>query len=287
MSAGANLGTHTADAPVKGDSFMKLFSNETELNAKTRMTFALCTILALTAASVRADDYNKDKDQGGTGAAVKTQTGQTSQLSSSDEKFITEACRGGKTEVKMSKLAVDRAQNSQVKQFAQRMIDDHTKSDTELKQLASSKGVTLPDKEEHTSTTTGDTDRTQVREKTDGAHSDKDMAEFKREWQKLESATGAEFDRQYVNMSLKCHEKAVKEFEKASKSAEDSEVKAFAAKTLPTLREHLTQVRSLQSQVGSVGAPGTDASTQSGNQGNQSSGTSTSSGTGTETPQSK
>src|SRR5215218_7845046 len=262
---------------------MKLFSNETELNAKTRMTFALCTMLALSAGAVPADDYNKDKDQGGTGAAVKTQTGQASQLNSSDEKFITEACRGGKNEVKMSKLAVDRAQNQQVKQFAQRMVDDHGKAGEELKTLASSKGVTLPDKDEITSTT-GETDRTQVREKTDGAHNDKDMADFKREWQKLESATGAEFDRQYVGMSVKCHEKSVKEFEKASKSAEDSEVKSFAAKTLPTLREHLTQVRSLQSQVGNVGAPGTDASTQSGN---QSSGTDTSSGTPSSTPQSK
>src|SRR4051812_11351325 len=76
---------------------MKLFSNETELNAKTRMTFALCTVLALSAASVRADD---DKEQGGTGAAVKTQTGHASQLSSSDEKFIHQAGHGGKMEVK-------------------------------------------------------------------------------------------------------------------------------------------------------------------------------------------
>ena len=171
---------------------MKLFLNQMELNAKTRMAFALCTILAVSAASARADDYNKDKDQGGTAAAVKTQTGQASQLSSSDEKFIKEACAGGKAEIKMSKLAVDRAQNPQVKQFAQRMVDDHGKVGEELKTLASSKGITLPDKEEHTSTT-GDTDRTQVRDKTDGAHPDKDMAEFKREWQKLESASGAEF----------------------------------------------------------------------------------------------
>jgi len=262
---------------------MKLITNKTELNAKTKMTFALCTILALTAASVRADDYNKDKDQGGTAAAVKTQTGQAGQLSSSDEKFINEACRGGKIEMKMSKLATERAQNTQVKQFAQRMVDDHGKAGDELKTLASSKGITLPDKEEHTSTT-GDTDRTQVREKSEGAHHDKDMAEFKREWQKLDSATGAEFDRQYVDMAAKCHERSVKEFEKASKNADDVEVKSWAAKTLPTLREHLTQIRSLQSQVGSVGAPGTETSTQSGN---QSSGTDKSSGTPYETPQAK
>ena len=232
------------------------------------MTFALCTVLALSAASVRADD-DKDKDQAGTAGAVKTQTGQASQLNSTDDRFLKEAALGGKLEVKMGKLAVDRAQNPQVKQFAQRMIDDHGKVGEELKTLAMSKGMTLPDRDEITSKAT-DEDRTRVREKAD---------DLKRDWQKLESATGAEFDRQYVSMSVKCHEKGVKEFEKASKSAEDAEVKSFASKNLPTLREHLTQVRSLQSQVGSVGAPGADTSTQSG--------TDNSSGTPSPTPQNK
>ena len=263
---------------------MKLFTNEIELNAKTKMSFALCTVLALSATALRADDYSKDKDQGTPGGDSKTQTGKTaSQLSSADEKFVTEACHGGKIEVKMSKLATERAQNAEVKQFAQKMVDDHGKSGTELKQIATSKGCTMPESDEHLTGIGNDADRTQVREKTE-AHPNKDMAEFKREWQKLESATGADFDRQYVSMSLKCHEKSVKEFEKASKDAQDPEVKSFAAKTLPTLREHLTQVRSLQSQVGSVGAPGADANTQTGN---QSTGPGTSSGTGTGTPQSK
>jgi putative membrane protein len=245
---------------------MKILRNQIEINAKTRLTLALCTVLALSVASLRAqeDNYGKEsKDKGAPGAASTTQAGKAGSLNSSDEQFIKDACKGSHIEVKMGKLGVQKAQNEQVKQFAQKLIDDHTKANTELKQIASSKGITLPEPPDRITATDDSADRTQVREKEDAAHSsDKDHAEFKREWQKLESASGTEFDRQFMSMVVMCHEKGVKEFEKTSQTSTDSEVKAFAAKTLPTLREHLATAKSLQSQVGNVGAPGAETGTQ-------------------------
>ena len=66
---------------------------------------------------------------------------------------------------------------------------------------------------------------------------------------KLSGLSGDAFDREYINMMVKDHEKDVKEFEKASTKAKDPDVRAFAAKTLPTLREHLQQVRDIQSRM--------------------------------------
>jgi putative membrane protein len=220
---------------------MKLFRNQNYGNAKFKLSLALCTVVALSTAALRADD---DKDKGAPGGDTTKATGKASQLSRSDENFIKDACRGGHMEVQMGKLGVQKAQSPEVKQFAQRLIDDHTKAGAELKQLASSKGLTLPEPDKIAGTTTDDSDRTQVREKEDTDH--KGHAEMK----KLEGLSGTDFDRAFAKAAVNDHEKNVKEFEKASQKADDSDVKSFAAKTLPTLREHLQQARSLQASVG-------------------------------------
>jgi putative membrane protein len=228
---------------------MKLFANQNHMNAKTTLTLALCTVVALSMTPLRADD----KD-----------TGKAGKLSRGDEKFIKEACEGGIMEVKMGKLGVQKAQNAQVKQFAQTLVDDHTKANTELKQLAASKGCILPESQEGISSTTESADRTQVREKAD-SESHKEHAAMK----KLQGLSGTEFDREFVKMAVNDHQKDIKEFEKASKNADDTELKSFAAKTLPTLREHLQQAKSLQSQV-SAGASGSESGINTGKSQSQS-----------------
>src|SRR5436189_6477799 len=86
-------------APERRPS-MKLFLNHMDTNAKTKLTFALCTVLALSVASQRAAD--QDRTQGGTGTA--TEAGQAGKLSRTDEKFIKDAAKGGRMEVHMGKL---------------------------------------------------------------------------------------------------------------------------------------------------------------------------------------
>lgn len=139
-------------------------------------------------------------------------------LSSKDQKFLMDAAMGGLMEVELGRWAAQVGTSPEVKQFGQRMIADHSKANTELAQLASSKGVTLP---------------TQLDEK------------HQRDVSKIARLKGADFDRAYSKAMLGDHEKDVKEFEKQSTDAADADVKAFAAKILPTLQEHLQMVRAL------------------------------------------
>jgi putative membrane protein len=240
---------------------LKPFKTNRLINAKATLAFAVCTLLAVSAATLRADDdkdksSDKDKPESSSSAVSKdssqgappTQggTATSGKLSRGDEKFVKDACMAGMKEVHMGKLGVQKAQNEQVKTYAQRLIDDHTKANTELKQLASQKGLTLPDdKFASSGETTSDSDRTKVRESESADHK-----EHQAHLKKLEALSGTEFDREFVRMAVKDHEKNVKEFEKASQKADDADLKAFAQKTTPTLREHLQQARSLQSQVG-------------------------------------
>ena len=276
---------------------MKLLSNLNQLNAKTRWAIALCTVLALSAGTVSAQD--QDKSQGGTGDDSKTQigrAGQSGQLSRTDEQFVRDAARGGMMEVHMGKMGVEKAQNSQVKQFAQKLVDDHSKANSELQQFASRKGISLPQEREGITSTTprttstdpsavgapGAGTSTSTSSESKGApgvdggtvisRDSKEQSEMK----KLHGLTGTEFDREYVRAALKHHQKDVQQFEQAARKVEDQELKAWVEKTLPTLREHLQTAQSLQTTVGGAGAPGSDAGTSSGN---SSSGTGTSSGT--------
>jgi putative membrane protein len=139
-------------------------------------------------------------------------------MSSKDRDFLMDAAMGGLMEVELGRLAAKQGASDAIKQFGQRMVDDHSKANEELTTLATSKGITLP-------TAIDDKQRQQVT--------------------KLSAMSGADFDRAYAKMMLKDHEKDVSEFEKQSTKATDPDVKAFAGKTLPTLQEHLTMVRAL------------------------------------------
>lgn len=135
-----------------------------------------------------------------------------------DSKFMMEAAMGGMAEVKLGQLAVDKATSPDVKQFGQRMVDDHGKANQELMGLASQKGVTLP---------------TDV--------SPKQQADM----DKLSKLSGDAFDREYVKMMVEDHNKDVAAFQKEASSGKDPDAKAWAAKTLPTLQEHQSMAKSM------------------------------------------
>ena len=151
--------------------------------------------------------------------AVSSSSGKTSNeaLSSSDKKFMEEAARGGLAEVQLGQLAEQKAQSSEVKQFGGRMVTDHSKANDQLKQVASRKSFNLP--------------------------ADMD-ASSKREYDKLQKPSGAQFDREYMKIMVSDHEKDVREFRKEAKSAKDPDVKGFADSTLPTLEDHLKAAKS-------------------------------------------
>jgi putative membrane protein len=138
--------------------------------------------------------------------------------SAQDRKFVATAGEAGAAEVEMARVAMDRAQSSDVKNFASRMVSDHEKAGEDLDKIAASKGMPVDDK-----------------------MSAKDQAELDR----LRKLQGANFDREYVKSQLAAHKAAVALFDKESKSGNDRDLKQFAASTLPTLRDHLQLAQQL------------------------------------------
>jgi len=151
-----------------------------------------------------------------------TTTTSTSKLSATDHKFVMEAAVGGMEEVQLGQLAAQKAMDPEVKNFGQHMVDDHSKANTQLMQLASQKGLTPP--------TTLPADK------------QKDM-------DKLNSLSGAAFDKAYIDMMVKDHKKDVAEFQKQAKNGKDADLKSFAATTLPTLQNHLKMVQDIHSKM--------------------------------------
>lgn len=136
--------------------------------------------------------------------------------------FMTAAATSGNNEIAAAKLALTKTKNAEVKQYAQQMIADHTKAANELKPLAAKEKVTLPTEP-------------------DAAH--KTMADS------MSKLSGDEFDKEYLKGQVDDHEKAVALFEAQSTGGTDTDAKAFATKTLPTLKMHLEMAQKLSAKM--------------------------------------
>jgi len=161
------------------------------------------------------------------GVSLRAQDTKSSNIDSADRKFMMNAAQGGMAEVELGRLASQKASNSGVKDFGQKMVTDHSKANSELQTIAAQKGVTLPT----------DLDA-------------KDRSEMDR----LSKLSGESFDKAYMDYMAKDHRKDVSEFEKQVSSAKDPDVKNFASKTLPTLKEHLQMAEKLDGQLGGTSA---------------------------------
>jgi putative membrane protein len=131
-----------------------------------------------------------------------------------EKRFVKDALVGGLTEVELGKLAVQKASSDAVRQFAQKMIDDHSKANDELRTIAAKENITVPDSLD-----------SKRQSKVD----------------KLAKLSGADFDRAYIKDALK--DQDVQSFQQEAKSGSDPDVKSFASKTLPTLEDHLTTAK--------------------------------------------
>jgi putative membrane protein len=148
---------------------------------------------------------------GTTGGAMDTTGAQKQPFSMKDRQFLTKAASGSIAEIRGAQLAVDKAQNPELKQAAQRILDDHQKASDQLKQIAAAHDVALP------------TEMT---------------GEDKQAIQKLQKASGSEFDRVYMREMMKDHEKDITEFQRAAREVQDPQLREFATNTLPVLRQH-------------------------------------------------
>jgi len=135
-----------------------------------------------------------------------------------DKKFAKDAALGGMTEVELGKLAVQKASSDAVKQFGQKLVDDHTKANDQLKALASKGSINLPDS-------------------LDSKHQSR--------VDKLAKLSGPKFDKAFIKDAVKDHEKDISEFKNEAQYGSDPNVKQFAANTLPTLQQHLAAAKDL------------------------------------------
>lgn len=136
-----------------------------------------------------------------------------------DNHFVKEAALSGMAEVELGKLAAEKGSTDAIKQFGQRLVDDHTKANDELKQAAAADKIEVPD-----------------------ALDAKDQSRI----DKLGKLSGPEFDRAFLKEELKGHQRDVSEFQSESRNGADANVKSFASKTLPTLEAHLDTVKQLK-----------------------------------------
>jgi len=154
-------------------------------------------------------------------SAIKSKKEMTSEktetkgsLSMIDTKFVKKTAKGGMREIKMAEMAKEQAKSADVKKVAEKIESDHKDANQELIALAEKKGVALSKNEP-----------------------------------KIEKMTGTDFDKEYLAMMVNDHEKNIAAFEKEAKDGEDADVKAWAEKTLPTLKEHLKMVQDAQSKM--------------------------------------
>jgi putative membrane protein len=137
----------------------------------------------------------------------------------SPQSFATQAAVMGKAEVELAQLALDKSKNASVRAYAQRMVEDHTATNANLKKLASQENITLPSALD---------------------------AQHQAVKQKLSGLRGDDFDRQYTKEMANGHDKAVALFQSAMQSPQmPQEFKEFAATALSTLEDHREQAQQL------------------------------------------
>ena len=139
-----------------------------------------------------------------------------------DEAFVRAGARGGLSEIKLGKLAMDQGSNETVKAFATRMVAEHTKAGDELKEAAKEENIGLP------------TDLTA-----------KDQATYDR----LSKLNGAEFDQAYAQDMVKDHQQDLRDFQREANHGNDDVIRGFASETVPTIQQHLDQAKEMLKAV--------------------------------------
>ena len=165
----------------------------------------------------RANDANRNAGTAGTGAAVGT-SGATA-----DRDFVQDQLEDGRAEIALGKLAAEKATHPEVKEFAQRMVQEHQQAGDELRQAVASANTSVNPPAEP-----------------DGDH--KNLQE------ELAKLSGHEFDVKYIDAMVDEHEEAVNELERKADS-DNPQIKQWVAKTLPAVRQHLEHAKQLDKKL--------------------------------------
>lgn len=185
--------------------------------------------------STSADSPEAMRERYGVSVIRVADAGKKDNLDRADRNFVKEAAIDGMYEVEVGKIASEQGGDPAVKSFGRKLASDHSAANDELKQLSSARNLDLP--------------------------GELPMAK-QRSLDKLRKASGSQFDRQFIDkVAIKDHEKDIKRFEEQARKGKDPEIRAWAEKTLPKLREHLADARRLQGnsgadRAGMAGRPG-------------------------------
>lgn len=158
--------------------------------------------------------------------AVALSSGMGSAFAATSNDFVDNAAAGGISEIETSRLALEKSQSADIKQFANMMITDHSKANDELASIAQANDIKVPD------TTTL----------------------VKQAKEKILDMRDESFDAAYANNQVKAHEETIELFKKEANTVTDDkvkgapELKAFAQKMLPALEKHLTAAKELQAK---------------------------------------
>jgi putative membrane protein len=158
-------------------------------------------------------------------AVARSQEGELrrpSELSAADQAFLQHAATENVAEIGLGKLARDKALTPAVKKFAQRLIDDHSTLTKDLATVADRKGLTLP---------------------TTMTKKDKAL------YDKLAGLAGIEFDVLYTREMVAHHVLSIGKYEAVGTDGDNVDVRSFATRTVPQMREHLSAARALADEV--------------------------------------
>jgi putative membrane protein len=172
------------------------------------------------------------------GPSAKSGSAPSSVLAATDKSFIRDAALGNFEAEELGRLAAEKASSSDVKSFGQKLADDHKQANDALKQVASSVQYEAPSRP--------------------SSHAKSEKA-------RLEKLSGAEFDREFLNLVVKEHQKDISLFERESRrAAAPSGLKSYATSTLQGLQDHLKMAQDLSSKLGagSTASPGSPSSPQ-------------------------
>ena len=136
--------------------------------------------------------------------------------------FLSEAVRDSRAEIQACNLALEKAQNPEVKQFAQRMIKDHSELSTKIEAVAKKKGVSLPPGISMTQ---------------------------KGRYELLDQTPQSHFDKAFMDHNVSDHKSDVKTFSEEAQEATDRDVKALASEALPQLQTHLRLAEDLDAKI--------------------------------------
>ena len=167
-----------------------------------------------------ADSVNSAKDTATTAATGAAATGTA--VDEKDAKFATDVANAGMAEVALGKIAAEKATNPQVKDFGNMMVTDHSKANEELMAIAKKKNITLPTAPDQ---------------------------EHQKKAADLSAKSGKEFDKDYVDAMVDGHKKVASLLEDGSKNCKDTELMAFATKTLPVVKAHLAKIEAIQKSM--------------------------------------